>query len=46
MKEGQSWAHLDIAGTAWNKKDKPTCPKGGAGYGVRLLDEFVRANFE
>lgn len=46
IKEGQSWAHLDIAGTAWNKKDKPTCPKGGAGYGVRLLDEFVRANFE
>ncbi|MCB2112853.1 MAG: leucyl aminopeptidase [Parvularculaceae bacterium] len=46
VKDGQSWAHLDIAGTAWNKKDKPTCPKGGAGFGVRLLDEFVRANCE
>ncbi|MCI5047870.1 MAG: leucyl aminopeptidase [Aquisalinus sp.] len=40
------WAHLDIAGMAWQNKDKPTCPKGGAGYGVRLLDEFIRANYE
>ncbi|WP_306254014.1 leucyl aminopeptidase [Parvularcula sp. IMCC14364] len=40
------WAHLDIAGMAWQTKDKPTCPKGGAGYGVRLLDEFIRANYE
>ncbi len=46
IKEGVSWAHLDIAGMAWNTKDKPTCPKGGSGYGVRLLDEFVRANHE
>jgi len=46
VKEGQSWAHLDIAGTAWANKDSPTTPKGGAGYGVRLLDEFIRANFE
>ena len=46
VKDGQSWAHLDIAGMAWTTKDKPTCPKGGAGYGVRLLDEFVRANYE
>lgn len=46
VKEGQSWAHVDIAGMAWNSKDKPTCPKGGSGYGVRLLDEFIRANYE
>ncbi|MFZ5618549.1 MAG: leucyl aminopeptidase [Pseudomonadota bacterium] len=46
IKDGQSWAHLDIAGMAWNQKDKPICPKGGSGYGVRLLDEFVRANYE
>jgi leucyl aminopeptidase len=46
VKDGQSWAHLDIAGMAWNTKDKPICPKGGAGFGVRLLDEFVRANHE
>ncbi|MBI1366594.1 MAG: leucyl aminopeptidase [Alphaproteobacteria bacterium] len=46
VKEGQAWAHLDIAGMAWSKKDAPTCPKGGTGYGVRLLDEWVRANYE
>ncbi|MCK7502764.1 MAG: M17 family metallopeptidase [Desulfobacterales bacterium] len=29
--------HLDIAGTAWNDKDKPYLPKGATGIGVRLL---------
>jgi leucyl aminopeptidase len=46
VKDGQSWAHIDIAGMAWRSKDNATCPKGGSGYGVRLLDEFVRANYE
>ncbi|MEL6371124.1 MAG: leucyl aminopeptidase [Pseudomonadota bacterium] len=46
VKEGQSWAHIDIAGMAWNKKDSPTCPKGGSGYGVRLLNDFVAQNYE
>ena len=40
------WAHLDIAGVAWSKKDHPTVPKGGTGFGVRLLERFVRDNFE
>jgi len=40
------WAHLDIAGVTWSKKDRPTVPKGGTGFGVRLLDRFVAANFE
>ncbi|PQA88938.1 leucyl aminopeptidase [Hyphococcus luteus] len=46
IKDDVSWAHLDIAGMAWSTKDKPTCPKGGTGFGVRLLDEYVRANCE
>ncbi len=46
IKEGVAWAHLDIAGMAWNPKDKPTIPKGGSGFGVRLLDEYVRENYE
>ncbi len=37
-----SWAHLDIAGTAWTDKARPTVPKGATGYGVRLLDRLVR----
>ena len=40
------WAHLDIAGMAWSKTDRPTVPKGGTGYGVRLLDELVRRGYE
>jgi leucyl aminopeptidase len=46
VKNGQSWAHLDIAGKAWTNKEKPTIPKGGTGFGVRLLDAFVRENYE
>jgi len=46
VKEGQRWAHIDIAGMAWSKKDTPVIPKGGVGYGVRLLDEWVRSNHE
>jgi leucyl aminopeptidase len=40
------WAHLDIAGTAWANKEKPTVPKGGTGYGVRLLDRLVADFYE
>jgi leucyl aminopeptidase len=40
------WAHLDIAGVAWTKKDSPTVPKGASGWGVRLLDQLVRDNYE
>jgi leucyl aminopeptidase len=35
------WAHLDIAGTTWSKKDAPTVPKGATAFGLRLLDGFV-----
>ncbi len=40
------WAHLDIAGMAWTKKDEPVCPKGATGYGVRLLNAWVKENYE
>jgi leucyl aminopeptidase len=40
------WAHLDIAGVAWSKKDAPTVPKGATAFGVRLLDQFVREFYE
>jgi len=40
------WVHIDIAGMAWSSKDRPTVPKGGTGYGVRLLDRLVRDNYE
>jgi leucyl aminopeptidase len=40
------WAHLDIAGTAWAGKDKPTIPKGATGWGVRLLNQLVADRYE
>ena len=41
-----SWAHLDIAGVTWSKKGTKFSRPGGTGFGVRLLDEFVRKNYE
>jgi leucyl aminopeptidase len=40
------WAHLDIAGTAWSKKDAPLVPKGATAFGVRLLDQLVASHYE
>ncbi len=40
------WAHLDIAGVTWSKSDRDTGPKGGTGFGVRLLDRFVADHYE
>ncbi len=45
--EDMPWAHLDIAGTAWNEggPDSPKkdyLPKGASAYGVRLLVRLLR----
>ncbi|MFK7866705.1 MAG: leucyl aminopeptidase [Alphaproteobacteria bacterium] len=40
----KNWAHLDIAGMAWNGRERPIVPKGGAGFGVRLLDHYLRTH--
>jgi leucyl aminopeptidase len=40
------WAHLDIAGTTWSKKDAPTVPKGATAFGLRLLDGFIAEYYE
>ncbi len=41
------WAHLDIAPTAWkNKSEDPREPTWATGWGVRILDRFVRDNAE
>ena len=39
----KSWAHLDIAGTAWNNGGaKPLSPIGATGVGVRLFVELIK----
>jgi len=40
--EDLRWAHLDIAGTAWEEKGRPCYPFGGTGVGVRLLLRYLR----
>ena len=40
------WAHLDIAGMAFSKKAANINPRGATGYGVRLLNKLVEANYE
>jgi leucyl aminopeptidase len=39
------WIHIDIAGVGWYEKQRYYIPKGGTGFGVRLLVEFLK-NFE
>jgi leucyl aminopeptidase len=46
IKDGTAWAHIDIAGVTWASKDKPTVPKGGTAFGVRLLNEMIAAHYE
>jgi len=46
VKDGTPWAHIDIAAVTWSKKDKPTVPKGGTAFGVRLLDRLVAEMIE
>jgi len=41
-----TWAHLDIAGTAWEEKGRGDVPKGGTGVGVRLLLCYLQQQIE
>ena len=40
------WAHIDVAGMVWTLKPGRLWDKGATGYGVRLLDRYVKDNFE
>jgi len=45
--EKTPWAHLDIAGVAWQDgEQKPLIPSWGAGWGVRLLNRLVMDHYE
>ena len=37
------WAHLDIAGTAWDFTEKSYIPKGPSGTGVRTFIHLIRS---
>jgi len=41
------WAHLDIAGTAWNQegtREKTYNPKGATGFGIRTIVKYIASN--
>jgi leucyl aminopeptidase len=40
------WAHIDVAGTAMGSPASETNQSWGSGWGVRVLDEFLRARHE
>ena len=47
IENGTVWAHLDIAGVAWQDgEQKPLIPSWGTGWGVKLLDRLVREHYE
>jgi leucyl aminopeptidase len=46
VEDDTPWAHLDVAGTAISSPGTETNQSWGSGFGVRLLDEFVRARAE
>jgi len=47
IEKGTVWAHLDIAGVAWQDgEQKPTIPSWGTGWGVRLLNRLVKEHYE
>ncbi|MBU0988157.1 MAG: leucyl aminopeptidase [Proteobacteria bacterium] len=39
------WAHIDIAGPAYSKKESAYCGAGGTGFGVRLLCDLLARIF-
>ncbi len=42
--EDQRWAHFDIAGVDFKEEERPTVPMGYSGWGVRMLDEYLRVH--
>ncbi|MBU6298233.1 MAG: leucyl aminopeptidase [Alphaproteobacteria bacterium] len=47
VQEKTPWAHLDIAGVAWqDNEQKPLIPSWGTGWGVRILDRLVKDHYE
>ncbi|HVW75918.1 MAG TPA: leucyl aminopeptidase [Rhizomicrobium sp.] len=47
IEKDTAWAHLDIAGVAWQDgEQKPTIPSWGTGWGVRLLNRLMIEHYE
>lgn len=42
VEEGTQWAHIDIAGMDMSDGSKTLYPKGASGFGVKLINQFIR----
>jgi leucyl aminopeptidase len=36
-----NWAHIDVAATEWDSKNRALSQKGATGFGVRLINDFI-----
>jgi leucyl aminopeptidase len=46
IQDGVKWAHLDIAGVDSSKKPSSISSEGSKAFGVRLLNQFIKDNYE
>lgn len=46
IENNRIWAHIDIAGTSWDSRERPLSKKGATGFGVRLLINYIEKNHE
>ena len=46
IKKTTKWAHIDIAATEWDSKDRALSQKGATGFGVRLMNDFIKNLFK
>ena len=44
--DGTPWAHVDLAATSFVESEHPVGGRGGTGWGVRLIDRFVKDGYE
>jgi len=42
VSDDTAWAHIDIAGPSYSGSASKTCPKGGTGFGARLMARAVQ----
>jgi leucyl aminopeptidase len=47
VRDTTPWVHLDVAGVSWSDKATPVkASPGSTGYGVRLLNNYIKTHFE
>lgn len=46
VKDTIKWAHIDIAATEWDSKNRALSQKGATGFGVALINDFVESFYK